>query len=120
MNRPSSSPVALCARSMRAGQWLLRGRSARPTPAITSLLLLMPSPSLCSDLDQVPVPVDGDAELVAERLGVLLIEDGRPRTEPHSLQNGHGEGRPVVDGEVVLRLIRSLLARRGIDGIPSP
>src|SRR4030095_16116559 len=43
MNRPSSSPVALCARSIRAGQWLLRGRSARPTPAITSLLLLTPS-----------------------------------------------------------------------------
>src|SRR4030095_5810204 len=39
MNRPSSSPDALCTRSMRAGQWLLRARSTRPTPAITSLLL---------------------------------------------------------------------------------
>src|SRR6185436_19575646 len=45
MNRPSSRPLALCATSMRAGQRLLRGRSARPTPAITSLLLLMPSSS---------------------------------------------------------------------------
>src|SRR5678815_6144957 len=114
MNRPSSSPVPLCARSMRAGQWLLRGRSASPTPAITSLLLFMPSPSPPgTPLDQVPVPVDGEAELVAERLGVLLIEDGRPRTEPHPLQDGHGEGRPVVDGEVVLRSIGSLPPRGG-------
>src|SRR4030095_11838836 len=45
MNRPSSRPLALCATSMRAGQRLLSGRSARPTPALTSLPSLMPSPS---------------------------------------------------------------------------
>src|SRR4029453_449326 len=53
MNRPSARPLALCARSMRAVQWLLRARSTRPTPAITSLLLLIH--------DLVHPPLDADA-----------------------------------------------------------
>src|SRR5262245_15446345 len=43
MKRPSARPLALCTRSIRAGQRLLRGRSARPTPAMTSVLVRMSS-----------------------------------------------------------------------------
>jgi hypothetical protein len=35
MNSPRMRPLALCAKSMRAGQRLFRARSARPTPEMT-------------------------------------------------------------------------------------
>src|SRR5262249_7377055 len=75
--------------------------------------------------DEVAVPVDDDAELVAERLGVLLIDDGRAEAEPHPLphapEEGHGrKGRAIVDGEIVLGLVGALLSRRGHVDVPAP
>ena len=45
MNSTSSSPLALCTKSNRAGQRLLRLRSVRPAPAMILLLESMTAPS---------------------------------------------------------------------------
>src|SRR6478752_428209 len=45
MNSTSSSPLALCAKSNRAGQRLLRSRSIRPAPAIILVLESMTAPT---------------------------------------------------------------------------
>src|ERR1700745_1423863 len=111
MNSPSNRPEALCATSMRAGQALLRGRSARPTPAITSLLLLLilssfRPPHLIGRSEQITLPVDDDPELIARGLGVLLIQHRRPRAEPDPPQRCRLDPRrAIVDVEVVLGLI---------------
>src|SRR5262245_28285706 len=73
-----------------------------------------------SESDQIPVPVEGDAELIAERLRTLLIEDRGPGPEPETLQQRYVEWRSIVDGEIVLALIGRLLSRGRIDGVPSP
>jgi hypothetical protein len=48
-------------------------------------------------LDRVAVPVEDDAELVAEPPGVLLVDDGGARAEPQSLDQDAREGRAMVD-----------------------
>src|SRR2546425_4737718 len=74
-----------------------------------------------ASLDQVPFPVDDDAELVTELLGVLLIEDVRAEAKPHPIEEERLlQGRAVVDGEIVLRLVGRLLPRGRADGIPPP
>src|SRR2546425_5815563 len=74
-----------------------------------------------ASLDQVPFPVDDDAELVTELLGVLLIEDVRAEAKPHPIEEERLlQGRAVVDGEIVLRLVGRLLPRGPADGIPPP
>src|SRR4030095_297819 len=152
MNRPSARPEALCARSMRAGQRLLRERSARPTPAITSVLFAMvwvwglpdrPLRTLaqCANrhwprevpplrvspirgahrLDEIPLPVRDQTELIAEGLAILLIENRGARAEPEALQEeGSLEGRAIVDGDIVFRLVGRLPARGWVDGVPAP
>ena len=44
MNSARISPDALCSQSSRAGQRLLRALSARPTPAMTSVLVFIDAP----------------------------------------------------------------------------
>src|SRR5262245_58079733 len=50
--------------------------------AVLAMVCLLPG---SSELDEVPVPVDDDSELIAGRLGVLLVEDGGAGAEPDAL-----------------------------------
>src|SRR6266436_2353464 len=70
---------------------------------------------------QVSLPVEDQAELVAKRLGVLLVDDVGARAEPEPLE----EGRPeqcwaIVDREVILRLVGRRLSRGRVNGIRAP
>src|SRR5262252_36899 len=71
--------------------------------------------------DEVPLPVENDAELVAELRRVLLVEDVGARPEPKALEEeGLTEFRAVVDGGVVLGLVGRPGAGLGIDRVPTP
>src|SRR6267143_2837428 len=70
---------------------------------------------------QVSLPIENQAELVAERFGALLVDDVGARAEPKPLEEGRPEqGWAIVDREIVLRLVGRRLSRGRVDGIRAP
>src|SRR5262249_46783713 len=56
----------------------------------------------------------------AERVGVLLVDDGGARAEPETLDQEPLEGRAIVDRDVVLRAVRCPRTGGRSDGVPAP
>src|SRR5215468_5713157 len=83
--------------------------------------MLSPPHATRSGLEEVALPVDDEAHLIACGSRILLREDRPARAEPYAFEESRPlERHPIVDGEIVLALIGRVLARGRVDGVLAP